>query len=153
MASECYLSNSDSLHKEPNINMDCGGSLPVQGPGFTFVILFNWDESVQKPFKMFPRKAFPEIKEVYLERELPDEYRIKKLRPLKPLPNQVMSLFGKVESGMFHKKKHLFHFIFKTFCPITTDQFNFLGCKIRIFTKTIDDDQTKNGNETFLSLT
>ena len=68
-----------------------------------FVILFNWDEGQQRPFKLFPRKAFPEITDYCLNKELADEFRIKKLCPLKPLPGKIMSLFAKVESSKIKK--------------------------------------------------
>ena len=67
-----------------------------------FVILFNWDESVQKPLKIFPRKAFPEITDFCLDKDLSEKFRIKKLCPLKPLPGQKMSLFCKVESSTYY---------------------------------------------------
>lgn len=107
MASNFELFNSEPSLKGKDNEDHGGASCPIQASViFGFVILFNWDESKQKPFKLFPRKAFPEIREVYLQRDLPDEYRIKKLRPLKPLPGQIMSLFAKVESGMI---KHFFY--------------------------------------------
>ena len=67
---------------------------------YGFAILFNWDEEVQRPFKIFPRKAFgnDEISERCYTKDLPNDYRIRKLKPLKPLPGQKMSFFAKVES-------------------------------------------------------
>lgn len=76
-------------------------SLEMPSPTtYGHVILFNWDEGVQRPFKMFPRKAFgsEEITDRCYNKDLSNDYRIRKLKPLKPLPGQKMSLFAKVEA-------------------------------------------------------
>ena len=67
---------------------------------YGFVILFNWNEEIQRPFKLFPRKAFSpnEIRDRCYEKLLIPEQRIRKLMPLKPLPGQKLSFFAKVEA-------------------------------------------------------
>ena len=66
---------------------------------YGYVILFNWDESKLSPFKMYARKEFTkeEIPNQWLETKLIDKWRLKKLKPLSPLPGQKMSIFAKVE--------------------------------------------------------
>ena len=70
---------------------------------YGFVILFNWDEKVQKPFRIFPRKNFStnDIRDRCYEKVLVDEMRIRKLKPLHSLPGEKWSLFAKVESCMY----------------------------------------------------
>ena len=101
---------SEPLH--PDAKSETGTlSCPTE-TSFTygFAILFNWDEKVQKPFKIFPRKAFStdDIRDRCYEKVLVDEMRIRKLKPLKPLPGQKMSLFAKVESCKYKKKIDVF---------------------------------------------
>ena len=101
------MMDSEPLRKESDDgpNVPETASCPIS-PFFVcgFVILFNWDEGLQKPFKLFPRKAFPEITDYCLNKELSNEFRMKKLCPLKPLPGKKMSLFAKVESSKIKKK-------------------------------------------------
>ena len=75
----------------------CPSGLSFQ---YGFVILFNWNEDVRRPFMIFPRSLFSkdEIQDKTMENRLTDQHRMKKLRPLKPLPDQKMSLFAKVEA-------------------------------------------------------
>ena len=104
---------SEPLHpdaKSETVTLSC----PTE-TSFTygFAILFNWDEKVQKPFKIFPRKAFStdDIRDRCYEKVLVDEMRIRKLKPLKPLPGQKMSLFAKVESCKYKKKSTFLNYI------------------------------------------
>lgn len=72
----------------------------ASSPTFGFIILFNWNEGIQRPFKLFPRRTFKdEIRSDCIDKDLKNEHRIKKLRPLSPLPGQKLSLFGKVEDS------------------------------------------------------
>lgn len=75
----------------------CPGKMPVS---YGFLILFNWDEGVKKPFKIFPRKTFSpqDIRDHTIESNLRDEFRIRALKPLKALPGIKMSFFAKVEA-------------------------------------------------------
>lgn len=87
---------------------------------YGYLILFNWNEGVKKPFKLFPRKAFQgEIGDNCVTQKVSDPYRIKKLKALKSLPGQKMSMFAKVESCEYFIKycvKHRFQFsIFQLF--------------------------------------
>lgn len=70
---------------------------------YGFIILFNWNEDLKKPFKIFPRKAFStnDIRDHCYEKNVKNENRIRKLMALKPLPGQKMSLFAKVEQRKF----------------------------------------------------
>lgn len=85
-----------------NVRIDENLSCPVKPlKNYVYVILFNWKEDLKKPFKMFPRKAFTqdEIRDDIIAKQLPNLFRLKKLKPLKPLPGQRMSLFAKVEAS------------------------------------------------------
>lgn len=66
---------------------------------YGFIILFNWDEEIEKPFALFSRNAFSkhEITDRCYSSKLSDEYRIKRLKSLKEFPGNNMSLFSKVE--------------------------------------------------------
>ena len=78
---------------------------------YGFIILFNWNEGVKKPFKIFPRNAFStdDIRTYCYEKHLKNENRIRKLTTLKALPGHKMSLFCKVEQCEFPTN------------PVTTD--------------------------------
>ena len=92
---------SEPLIPDGNNNVE-SSSCPIKtSVSFGFLILFNWCEGLKKPFKMFPRKALHEIKDCYVEGSIPDNFRLKKMRPLKPLPGQRMSLFAKVEASKY----------------------------------------------------
>lgn len=71
---------------------------------FGFLILFNWDEKIQRPFKLFPRKTFDkgDISDRCYDKHIGDVCRIKKLKSLKALPNEKLSLFAKVEGGKIY---------------------------------------------------
>lgn len=86
-----------------------GGSGHVKVFSCGYLILFNWDENITKPFNIYPRKNFAqEIKDRSIERHLPDDLRVKKLKHLKSLPGQQMSLFAKVEaSELLYPTDHL----------------------------------------------
>ena len=70
-----------------------------------FLILFHWDDGAVKPFQVFRREDFfNEIKDRFIDKNLPDKFRLKKLKPMKYLPGKTMSLFGKMEASKFFKK-------------------------------------------------
>lgn len=101
METDSEMFNSEPMHPR---NRTEASSQSASCPSnsvfiYGFVILFNWDEGIQRPFKLFPRKAFKndDIKDRCYDQHLVDKFRIKKLKPLKPLPGQRMSLFAKVE--------------------------------------------------------
>lgn len=75
-------------------------SLPIHF-NYGFIILFNWSVEIMKPFKVFPRRSFgkDEICDYWIDNKLEDQWRIKKLKALSPLPGQKMSLFAKVEDS------------------------------------------------------
>ena len=93
-------SQNDMFLDDPQIDNGQRSATCPNSLSYGFVILFNWNESIKTPFKMFPRKAFSidEISNKCMNSNLKDEFRIKKLKALKPLPGQKMSLFAKVES-------------------------------------------------------
>lgn len=70
----------------------------VQSFHYGFLILFNWDEGVKKPFKLFGRDEFgrDEISDETYIRNLKDGYRVKRLRCLKAHKGH-LSIFAKVE--------------------------------------------------------
>lgn len=98
-------SDWDMFGSEPQggVNQENGGKTANSCPAniyiYGYIILFNWGEGLKKPFKIFPRKAFAkEIKDRVIEKELPDKFRVKKLKPFTSLPGQILSLFAKVEA-------------------------------------------------------
>ena len=96
--SEIYLAEIPPNQRENAQSSSCPASVPMV---YGFVILFNWNESLKKPFKMFPRQTFGnEIGDKCITSRLTNLYRIKKLKSLKSLPGQKTSLFAKVESGI-----------------------------------------------------
>lgn len=97
-----FLSETNDLRDErEGRSMSCPNSVRFT---YGFVILFNWDEQIKKPFKIFPRKAFSteEISDRCYTSRVSDEYRVKKLKRLRPLPGNKLSIFCKVEDGKYH---------------------------------------------------
>ena len=77
-------------------------SCPVSVPQFRYVVLFNWCDSVVKPFQVYPRETFAdEIKDRCLEQDLTYQLRMKRLIPLKALPGERMSLFAVMEGSKY----------------------------------------------------
>ena len=62
------------------------------------VVLFIWDPDEQKPFRLFPKDAVPEIPDYCYDRKLSVEGR-RKTFMCAALPNCDVSLFVKVEKG------------------------------------------------------
>lgn len=99
-------SNTDmfqSQSQDGNNFSSCPASLTFS---YGYVILFNWDEREEMPFKMFARDFFTkeDIQDSCMKVKLANKYRIKSLKSLSPFPDERMSLFAKVESGMCCKK-------------------------------------------------
>lgn len=96
MNSDIFNSSKD-LESQESVNGSA--SCPVKVT-YGYIILFNWKEGVQKPFKIYSRKTFgpTDIMDETIERNLKDEFRMKSLKPLKALPGLNLSLFAKVES-------------------------------------------------------
>lgn len=91
------MSRSDIYLPEPPINVPDGKCPPSITYGF--LILFNWNENIKNPFKIFPHRAFNnEIGENCVTKKLTNMYRIKALRPMKSLSGQKLSMFAKVEA-------------------------------------------------------
>lgn len=64
----------------------------------TFVMLFEWDETLPNPFKVFPfSKLDKQIKPAWIQNNLTPKSRQKKLK----LNGKNMSLFGKMNSSKF----------------------------------------------------
>lgn len=103
MDSDCDMFSSQPLAHEGKKTIE--NSCPAQVFSFGYVVLFNWDETAKKPFKIFPHKAFAkEIGTRCIEKEIPDQMRMKQLKPLKALPGLKMSLFAKIESCKLYFK-------------------------------------------------
>lgn len=92
--------SSEPLHPEEKEEKRNSSALEKISINYGFAILFNWDEKVQKPFKIYPRNSFStdDIRDRCYDKVLVDEMRIRKLKPIKSLPSQKLSLFGKVEA-------------------------------------------------------
>lgn len=72
---------------------------PAKVFDYGFLVVFNWAENMKNPFKMFSRNAFKsDILNYCMNKKLSDQYRIKKIKPLKPFPGVKVSMFCKVES-------------------------------------------------------
>ena len=66
---------------------------------YKWVILFQWEIKEQAcRFKVFERNLFPEIRNEWIEGQLKENSRFKKLKKLSE-GNDVFSLFSKVEAG------------------------------------------------------
>lgn len=101
---DMFFSEPHEIRDDQEDNTNLPNSCPVAlNFVYGFLILFNWDESVKNPFKLYLRSAFSkdEIKEKCIQTKLKDEHRIKKLRALGPLPGQKISLFAKVDTSRF----------------------------------------------------
>lgn len=127
------MSTPDMFHSQPLPQCDQYGnetkssSCPITMKfHYGYVILFNWCVKAMKPFKMFPRRTFSnqEISDYWMENNVEDQYRIKKLKPLRTLPGEKMSLFAKVESC-----KYLSYYYFLFFSIIFCE--NIIGCDSR----------------------
>ena len=77
-------------------------SLPTSvAINYEWIILFNWEpKDSAPPFKVFDRVHFDDIKEEWIQGQLKPSSRSKKLN-LVLLPNQTVSLFGKIDSSEF----------------------------------------------------
>ena len=91
---------------EDGKSASCPASLSPLSFMYGFLILFNWNEDIKTPFKIFPRRAFQkEISDNCVVKKLTNLYRIKPLKALKSLPGQKMSVFAKIESS-----EYIYHF-------------------------------------------
>lgn len=99
--------HSEPLQPEDDTNGNMNASCPLNETfTFNYIIFFNWNEEFQRPFKIFSRKQFgsDEIKDRCYEKYLSDEFRVWKIKPLKSLPGQKLSLFAKVEGCKYEYK-------------------------------------------------
>ena len=64
-------------------------------------ILYNWRSGLKTPFKSFPKENYGpgEIREEWYKYQLKPDSRVKILRALKTFPEDVMSMFAKIEKG------------------------------------------------------
>lgn len=77
-------------------------SFPLTKLDWGYIIIFNWDEGAVNPFKIYPCKAFEnDIKDKFIDKHLADQFRVRKLKPMKSLPGETVSLFGKMEASEF----------------------------------------------------
>ena len=142
MDSDIDMFNSNTQIEEPQKSPEArSSSCPAKVCVYAYVILFNWKENIQKPFKMYTRKSLKEILEYTINNHLKDDFRIKCLKPLMSLPGEKLSLFARVEAGMsskitrrtFSRKTFL---IFKNF---------FLNIFLAVF-----DNESQNNPTNFL---
>ena len=70
---------------------------------FSKVILFNRTENEGRPFVIYPRAMFTrdEIREPWLQGNIDIKSRKKLLKPISSLEGKELSLFAKVEKGMY----------------------------------------------------
>ena len=119
MDNQAGVFNSEPLFEDDReSSQEQSSSCPIS-PVFGFIILFNWKDGNSKPFRMYPRTVLPEIGDYFIDRNLPGSFRLRRLRPLKHLPGETLSLFAKVDQS-----KHFFIIIItisKKKCIYTTE--------------------------------
>ena len=101
--SQIYMSEPPPrLYRDSEMERTSNSCPPSPNFVYGFLILFNWNEGLKNPFKIYPRREFlNDIGENCVTQKLSDPYRIKKLRSLKSLPGQSMSMFAKVQDCKF----------------------------------------------------
>ena len=73
---------------------------------YEFVVLCDKDESTPEPFSLYPTSMFNnnEILPKWLDSVLDDSSRLKSINTLERLPGKQLSLFGKIERGIVHRR-------------------------------------------------
>lgn len=104
------MSDVDMFDSEPITRVEYPSSvrqtascpMPVRFQ-YGFIILFNWDVQIRKPFAVFQLNDFStsEISNYWIDNKLEEKWRIKTLKPLQSLPDKKLSLFAKVEKCEF----------------------------------------------------
>ena len=97
--------NSEPLLGDYKSSVNPTASCPLNNQYvYGYAILFDWNENLQRPFKMYSRQTFPnqDISDRCYTKHLSDDLRVRKLRPMKMLPGARMSLFAKVEASMYY---------------------------------------------------
>lgn len=90
------------------------GSKPRnEGHTYTHVVLFDWADGELDPFSIFDLKQFRdgEIKKDWIEYMLVPQSRCRRIKSLKSMPGKSMSMFGKVEKGVFMLFKFIYIYI------------------------------------------
>ena len=80
---------------------------------FGYIILFHWSHEISKPFMIYNTHDFneSEIRDSWIENILSAKWRKRKLKPIPMLKNIKVSLFGKLESGIFVTYLRYIYFI------------------------------------------
>ena len=75
---------------------------------YEFVVLFNWDPNLRKPFQSFKLSTFnsKDFKNEWIEKNLGIASRTTKLTNLSPFPGGTYSLFAKLELGVEDKHRN-----------------------------------------------
>lgn len=70
------------------------------------VILFHWNSTNNEPFRIYEKDHFSplEIRDVWLIYQMKPDSRWRPLKKVAKLPGEKVSLFAKVEKGMFFFK-------------------------------------------------
>lgn len=99
MASQRDMFFDSSQDSSPKVKSSLPSALTYE---YLWVILFQWDVNVEKPFDIYPIGLFPisEIKEAWISGDLEELSRLKKLQ-FRALKGKTFSLFGKVEKCRF----------------------------------------------------
>lgn len=82
-----------------------GSELSVSGNReYNDLVLFNWKPGLKDPFKMYPLDLFnsTQIREKWIKFQMIPSSRIRPLKALNQFPGEMMSLFGKVERGIYY---------------------------------------------------
>ena len=77
---------------------------PKSQINYAFLVLCDTNEDVKYPFAWYPRSMFnsSEILDRWLQSILDNSSRLKSLHTLERMPEKSLSLFGKIEEGIFY---------------------------------------------------
>ena len=87
----------------PATQLSPKGKQTVVQKVYNQMILFNWGYGNNSPFEVHHKSRFQdtEIRPNWLKYQLVPKSRLRKLKPIKSMPNQILSLFAKIEMGKF----------------------------------------------------
>lgn len=70
---------------------------------YGWLIFFDWSPHILNPFNAYPVSEFSpnDIRKSWIEYQLSSKWRNRKLLPISNFPGREMSLFAKIEIGMF----------------------------------------------------
>ena len=94
--------DKETVQEDKVISSSCPAKLNSM---FKWVCLFEWDENLSDPFKIFSASRFKEIKDAWIKSILSTNSRQKKI----VVEGKTMSLFGKCDAGKYTVQTHAKH--------------------------------------------